>query len=102
MAKATITEHTTSLRSANGHLMQVPGDYGVDQADVDFSGGAAQSAAFNSTTLYIRVNVDTAARVAFGANPTALTSGNRRLAKDQTEYFPVNGGDKISLVISLT
>lgn len=77
--------------------MPVAGDEGIDQAPVDFSGGAAQSAAFGSTTRFIRVNTDAVCSISFGSNPTATTS-NRRLAANQTEYFGVIGGRKLSAI----
>lgn len=100
MAVATITEHRLMMRSADGHIMQIPGDYGVDQADVDFTAGHAESAAFAATTLYVYINVDTACRVAFGSSPAASASGNRRFSKDQSGFWPVVGGHKVSFVVS--
>lgn len=96
MSKLYITEHRRLTRSADGHIMQIPGDYGVDQI-IDFSGGAAASTAFAATTQFIRVNTDAVCSIAFGSAPTATTS-NRRLSAGQTEFFPVFGGDKLSAI----
>lgn len=97
MSKVYITEFVTTPRSGAGHTMQIPGEYGIDQTPVDFSGGAAQSAAFGLTTNFVRLNCDAVCSIAFGASPTA-TTGNRRMSANQTEYFPVVGGHKLSAI----
>jgi hypothetical protein len=53
------------------------------------SGVSAQSAAFNAATRLVRVHNDTTApvNVKFGANPTAVTVQDMRMAGNTTEYF---------------
>ena len=97
MSKLYITEHRRLTRSDDGHIMQIPGEYGVDQTPVDFSGGAAQSAAFAATTKYISICPDATCSIAFGVSPTA-TANNRRIPQNFFGYFPVFGGDKLSVV----
>ncbi len=96
MAKAYITEHRLGLRTDSGNHIQIPGDYGIDQV-VDFTAGATQSTAFNSTTRYISIGTDSTCSIAFGDNPTATTS-NRRLPANFFGYFPVSGGQKVSFI----
>lgn len=96
MAKAYITEHQLGLRTDSGNHIQIPGDYGIDQL-VDFTSGATQSTAFNSRSRYISISTDSVCSIAFGTNPTATTS-NRRLPANFFGYFPVAGGDKISII----
>jgi hypothetical protein len=71
----------------------------TDQAAVDFSAGAAQSAAFNTATRIVRLMCDTRCAVKFGSNPTATTA-NKPLAADAPEYFFVTPGDKVSVIAS--
>lgn len=97
MAKAYITEHRLGLRTDSGNHIQIPGDYGTDQAPVDFTGGAAQSAAFGSTTRYISIGTDSVCSILFGDNPTATTS-NRRLPANFFGYFPAGAGQKVSFI----
>lgn len=90
----------TNLATASAGAAQVAQEPAVtDQTPVDFSGGAAQSAAFSSATLFVRVMCDTRCAVKFGANPTATTS-NKPLAADSPEYFGVVSGQKISVIAS--
>src|SRR5215475_13542124 len=98
MAKAYIREHRLTHRSDDGHLMQIPGDYGTDQV-VDFTGGATQSSAFAATTKFICISVDSVCSFSFGSNPTATTS-NLRLPSNFFGYFPVFGGDKVSFIVN--
>lgn len=97
MSKLWITEHRRLTRSSDGHIMQIPGEYGVDQTPVDFSGGAAQSAVFAATTTYISICPDATCSIAFGSNPTA-TANNRRIPLNFFGYLPVFGNDKLSVV----
>lgn len=69
----------------------------VDQGSVNFSGGATQSAAFNTSTRYVRLVCDVQCSVAFGANPTATTS-NMVLPAGLPEYFGVIAGQKVSVI----
>lgn len=69
----------------------------VAEQVISISGSPTQSVAFNAQTKFIRVNCDTVCSIAFGSNPTATTS-NQRLAANQTEYFGVARGDKISVI----
>lgn len=69
----------------------------TDQTPVDFTAGAAQSAAFNTKTRLIRVICDVQCSVKFGAAPTA-TNANKPLPGLSPEYFAVRPGDKLSVI----
>lgn len=69
----------------------------VDQNPVDFTSGAAQSAAFNTKTRFVRVICDAQCSIKFGSSPTA-TNQNKPLAAMQAEYFAVIPGQKISVI----
>ena len=58
---------------------------------------ALASSAFNALTTFVRLHTDGICSVAFGANPTATTS-SARLAANQTEYFGVVPGQKVSVI----
>ena len=65
---------------------------------VAIGGGSVQcSNAFHASTRVIRVHTDAICSVAIGGNPTA-TANTRRLAANQTEYFGVEGGQKIAVI----
>lgn len=62
------------------------------------TGVAAQSSGFNQYTRLIRVHCDVVCSVFVGGlNPTA-TGSSGRLAANQTEYFCVNPGEKLSVI----
>jgi hypothetical protein len=60
-------------------------------------GAEAKSSAFAATTHFIRIHVDAICSIKFGAAPTA-SANNKRLATNQTEYFKVQPGHKVSVI----
>lgn len=60
---------------------------------------AGQSAPFNQYTNMIRVHTDAPIKISIGSNPGA-TANSPRLAANQTEYFTVTPGHKLSFVTS--
>jgi hypothetical protein len=99
MAKAWITELTRLCVDEQGKPVQAADLTAVvvDQTPVDFTSGAASSAAFNEKTRFVRVNVSGACSFKAGTNPTATTD-NARMAADAAEYFGVAPGWKISFI----
>jgi hypothetical protein len=72
----------------------------TSQSPVVNTGATTQSAAFQATTIMIRVHADSICSVKVGgASPTATTS-NMRFAANQTEYFSVIGGDKLAVILN--
>lgn len=61
------------------------------------SGSAAASSAFTATTYFVRVHTDVVCHVEFGDSPTATTS-SARMAANQTEFFGVKPGHKVSVI----
>lgn len=96
MATVYISEYSVLARDEKGMAVPVGIEPPLAEQTVAI-GVAAQSAAFNAETKYIRVHTDAICSIAFGANPTATTS-NKRLAANSTEYFGVKAGDKLSVI----
>lgn len=71
----------------------------VEQAAIDFTAGAVQSAAFASTTRYIMFTANVRFAWTIGSNPTA-TTGKFPFPLDQPFTIAVQPGDKISFVAS--
>lgn len=70
----------------------------ITHQTVAVSGSSAQSAAFSSSTVLIRLFADTAMCVQVGTtNPTA-TSSSMPLSQNQTEYILVRPGDKLAVI----
>ena len=60
-------------------------------------GSVVSTSAFNAATNLIRVHADAICSITVGADPTATTA-MLRLAANQTEYFAVAPGDKLSVI----
>lgn len=96
-AKCYVKEYASLGNALNGGP-QIAAEPGlVDQTAVDFSGGHAESAAFNAQTRYIRVWCDAQASYLVGATPVA-TNAMSPLTASLPEYFGVTTGQKISFV----
>lgn len=60
-------------------------------------GSSTPSAAFGTTTRYVRIETDAICSIAFGVTPTA-SAVKARMAADQTEYFAVQPGHKVAVI----
>lgn len=69
----------------------------IDQGDIDFTSGHAESAAFNAGTKFIRIKCYAQAAFSVGLAPIA-TTGMSWIGTGETEYFGVLPNNKISLV----
>lgn len=83
--------HTTDI--------QAPVEPSIDQAPVAIGGGSVQSALFGANTRVVRLHCDVICSVLFGTNPT-VTTANKRLAANQTEYFgvPPGAGFRVAVI----
>src|SRR5215510_4199255 len=94
MSKLYISEYTrvTPSSGPGNAVVQAPEEPPIATQVVDFTSGAAQSAAFNAKTRFVRLHTDAICSVKFAANPTA-TVNDPRLAAGQTELrgVPADG-----------
>jgi hypothetical protein len=79
---------------------QAPSEPGIIDQTVPISGSATSSSAFNTNTNMVRIHTDAICSIVFGATPSATTS-SARLAANQTEYFRVNAGQKVSVILNV-
>jgi hypothetical protein len=70
---------------------------GVDQTPINFASAATSSAAFATTTRYVRVVSDTDCFVVFGAAPQVASNQNAYLPAKVVEYFGVVAGQLLSV-----
>ena len=100
-SKLYVTEYYSVASPQVGGLnAQVPSEPPlVEQTPIDYSGGHAESAAFNALTTLIRIHTDSICSVLIGTTPVA-TTGSARMVAGQTEYRSVPKGQnyKISVV----
>lgn len=95
MATAYITEFSDVVRGEFGAI-PIPRWPALAKQTVAI-GAEAKSAAFNDGTLMIRVHVDAICSVEVSDAPTATTAMTR-MAANQTEYFGVKPGAKLSVI----
>jgi len=99
MSKLYITEFSRLGISSNGGTAQIMDFDSVVtvQPPIDYSAGAAQSAAISDGTRYVRVETDAICSIKYGSNPTATTN-DQRMAAGDVEHFYVSRGNKISVI----
>jgi hypothetical protein len=100
MASLYVTEYLGLGRAALDTVTQAPTEPALTEQLVAIGGSSTQSAAFSTRTRLVRVHCDAICSVAFGPNPTAVNTA-KRLAANQTEYFAVNGGDKLAVITNV-
>jgi hypothetical protein len=95
--KAFINEYN-AIGNPHGQSAQIAQEPPVAvQTPVDFSGGAAQSAALNAATNYVLIQCDSQCSYRVGTNPAATTS-DMPLAAFTPFFFAIKPGMLISVV----
>lgn len=97
MAKLYIREYSDVAQTVRG-AAPVGKEPGTDQAPLTIN-TEVKSAAFAATTVMIRVHVDAICSILIDSAPTATTS-SARMAANQTEYFGVTAGHKLSVIVN--
>lgn len=90
-SKLYVTEYAGLMPSPVGGQGQVPMEPPLVEQVLDYSGGHAESSAFNAKTRLVRISTDSICSVLFGTAPTAATTSARFVA-GQTEYRGVPPG----------
>lgn len=97
MATLYIAEFTGQPNSLAGIAVPAAQQPYVATQTVAIGGLTTQSQAFQPQTRFVRVHTDAICSIAWGTSPTATTA-SPRMAADHTEYFGVNGGDKLAVI----
>jgi hypothetical protein len=97
MATLYIEEFENLNTSAGGQVTQAARQPSVTTQTVAIGAVAASSNAFGTATRLVRIHTDAACSYEFGTDPEATTA-HPRLGAEQTEYFLVSVGDKISVI----
>jgi len=102
MATLYVSEYSSLGTAALDYRMQSALEPSIAEQAITISASPTQSAAFNTQTKYIRVHTDSICSIAFGQNPTAVTTA-KRFAANQTEYFGVIPGQgyKLSVIANV-
>lgn len=101
MAIMHISEYERLAVDSQGNVLQAGEEPASTTQAVTFT-TAASSAAFRDSTRFVRISLDAAGFVAFGASPTAVTAVSTPMAANVPEYFGVRpqtvAGLKVSAV----
>lgn len=105
MSKLYIAEYARMCQAYNAGP-QCPEEPPLVEQVVDFSGGVANSAPFNTLTSVLRLHCDAVCSILIGATvptPPTATISNQRYAQNQTEFKGVKTGGQYQIsVISNT
>lgn len=85
MSTLYITEY--GQRAMDGALIEPA----VATQAITFTSSNVQSAVFQASTRYVRLQADATCTVYFGSNPTAVTNQPTRLVLNVPEVFAVKG-----------
>ena len=98
----TVLEFGSNTIVTNSDAQIAPMPPLVEQTPVDFTAGAAQSAAFNAQTRYVRLQCNVRCSVKFETGSSSVATSNVALAVDSPEYFGVPKGQayKVSVIAS--
>ena len=97
MSLLDIREYTTLAKDQDGRPLAAGQEPAAAGQQVTFTATAGQSAAFGSTTRFVRLHANGNCRILFGDNPTA-TATSPRMAAGASEYFGVAPGQKVSAI----
>lgn len=95
MSKLYISEHAEIGEAQTGGSAQVAVVPPIAVQVVDFTAGAASSAAFNAKTRFVRLHADAICSIRFDG---VATTAYPRMAADQTEYFGVESSIQVSAI----
>lgn len=70
----------------------------ITMQTVAVSGTSAQSSAFSSSTVLIRLFADAAMCVVVGGSSPTATATSQPMSANQVEYFLVRPGDKVAAI----
>lgn len=96
MATLYITEFST-LGTAGGGAPQIAAMPPIAEQTVAI-GAEADSAALDGQTRFVRLHCDAVCSIMIGPGNPAATTVKMRMAADQTEYFGVQAGTKVSVI----
>lgn len=100
MSTLYVSEYTTVCAVGGVAIAQAAQEPAPVEQALSISASPTQSAAFGSTTNFVRVHCDVVCSILFGSNPTAVTNA-KRLAANQTEFFGVQPGQKLSVILNV-
>lgn len=99
MANMYISEYERQARDSEGNVMQAGEEPAQTTQVVAFTTTAASSA-FQDSTTFVRISLDAAGFIKFGASPTATTATDLPMAANVPEYFGVRPRTVATLAVA--
>lgn len=93
---AFITEYVALARDGFSFHIAAGKEPAIAEQAVTFT-ASTRSAALNAQTAFVMVHVTETCHLAFGPNPTAVTTAHR-MAANETRFYGVVPGHKIAFV----
>lgn len=98
MATLYIAEFGDATVTNTGAVMPTAKTPPLVEQTVAIGGASAASAAFSSSTRFVRLQADAVCSVAFGTAPVATATNARISANQIGEYFGVAPGSKVAVI----
>jgi len=86
-----LTEYRDMARDTGSNPVAAAMEPSIADTSFTVSGSSTQSAVFNAQTSFVMVHAQEAVCLAWGTNPTALTT-KQRMAAGETRYVGVPAG----------
>lgn len=97
MAVLYITEYINIITDDKLNSVAAPHEPNNGEQHVAIGGASAQSAAFAAATNFVMVHTDAICSLAFGPDPTAVTTAHR-MAANETRFVGVIPGQKVAVI----
>jgi hypothetical protein len=95
-----ISEYSNLARDIGSNFIAAGTEPAIAESSMTLSGTSSQSAVFNQSTAFVMVHAQEAACLAWGTNPTAVTT-KQRIAAGETRFVGVPAGKLFRLAAIL-
>lgn len=100
MATMYIAEYAEQALDANGNPLMVGKEPAIATQAVTYTATHGASTAFLDSTTFVRISIDAAGFILFGASPVAVTATHTPMAANVPEYFGVAPRNVATLAVS--
>ena len=97
-----LTEYRDSAKDTGSNFIAAGMEPSVAEQALTLTSSSQQAAVLNSQTSFVMVHAQEAACLAWGTNPTAVTT-KQRMAAGETRYYgvPVNKSFKLAAILGV-
>jgi len=97
-----LTEYRDSAKDTGSNFIAAGMEPSVAEQALTLTSSTQQTAVFNAQTSFVMVHAQEAACLAWGTNPSAVTT-KQRMAAGETRYYgiPVNKSFKLAAILGV-